>query len=182
MLEHVGWAQILITTEIFSLHAKEKQLASLAAVQQQEHKVYCNRRSLLLSFHAAWHSYRALLSSLLWGRSGHLKPTDLCVILLIPTMAVIWQKGTDIIAQHFRVSSHSWMWQYSGEPQHLCLTPTMDYQNAVPANMVKQRKEEWRRCVYVVKSRWIICNHRHFILSLSDITVAKFSNYCYCLI
>lgn len=65
MLEHVGWVQILITTEIFSLRAKETQLASLAAVQQQEHEVIRNHLSLLLSFHAAWHSYRALLSPLL---------------------------------------------------------------------------------------------------------------------
>lgn len=49
----------------------------------------------------------------------------------------------------------------------------MDCQNAATANMVKQRKEEWCSCVYVVKSRCIIYNHRHFILSLSDIIVAN---------
>lgn len=34
--------------------------------------------------------------------------------------------------------------------------------NAVTTNTVRSRKREWRRCVYVVKSRLIICNQETF--------------------
>lgn len=78
-----------------------------------------------------------------------------------------------VFSRHFRVRSESWTWQYPGKPPHLGLSPATDYQNAVTANMVKHSKEEWRSCGDVVRSRWIMYNHRHFLSPLSDNTVAK---------
>lgn len=49
----------------------------------------------------------------------------------------------------------------------------MGRRNAVTANTVYQRKGEWRRCAYAARSMRITHNPRYFILSLSDITVAK---------
>lgn len=78
-----------------------------------------------------------------------------------------------VFSRHFRVRSESWTWQYPGKPPHLGLSPATDYQNAVTANTVKHSKEEWRSCGDVVRSRWIMYNHWHFLWPLSDNTVAK---------